>query len=70
MRLRRLVLLVSAALGATMAAALAIWGAPRKLYVERSTGRYELVAYWDGRGAASGPFEAPIGVAVAPSGDV
>lgn len=51
--------------------ALVAWGTSWTIPEARTSGvKYELVGYWDGTGAPSGKLLRPIGIGVAPSGDV
>lgn len=68
---RRVALIVLAAIGVSAPTALGVWGTRWTVpQAPSSSARYTLRAAWDGSAVPGGILQRPIGVAVAPSGDV
>jgi tripartite motif-containing protein 71 len=68
---RRAVLILLVLVGLVAAIVLGLWGTRWTVPEEVSSGAgYMLAATWDGSDIPSGALERPIGIAVAPSGDV
>lgn len=71
MALRRIVLIGLAGAAAAFALAVALWGARWTVPQARSArAGYTLRTTWNGADAPGGPLRRPIGIAVAPGGDV
>lgn len=67
----RIVIVGLTLVAAPTTAALALWGTRWSIpLAPLRNGRYTLAGTWDGHAAAGGALERPIGIAVAPSGDV
>lgn len=69
--LGRRIALVVLLFAVPLATAVIAWGTSWSITAAGAgTGSYTLVASWDGSDAPSGAFQRPIGIAVAPNGDV
>jgi DNA-binding beta-propeller fold protein YncE len=67
----RIGLLILALIVVVVVMALAVWGTSWTVpQASMPSVNYELVGYWDGAGAPSGKLLRPIGIGVAPDGDV